>query len=871
MQVNESNGEVSASIQETNRVRALLGLKPLNVCPIRPKNNTGYPFTNYHYNPSLHPKQSQIHNKNTTKINKTHIHLCSPSLSLLQVGSSSSSSSSNHNKHNDKNNKIQKESSSKSKPSIDTQAIEKLHEKLQHKHRLQATVRGISLAEELIKSNNFDNFSAEDWVKKSRQLEKKQKLEQKQTAQKMKELYDDEEEEQEDQEQDNGSSHLKNKIVNHDINAFKKGETKILILKDRRILDDKLEIDNDEDELINVELYEQEMRENKQDEIENIKRNRKYNPFDDENNNILLPQYEQRDPTKNKHSFILNEEGNKIIAELQRDQVENDDGDDGMNGNKERFKEYDLMQERNKIESDYVIKFKKKKKKKKKDKKKKKRKRDDDDEMNGNGKDAKKRKIDLDGDVPIELRQEAMEDKYAFLGDGDGDNDKSRGRRDEILNALKAAEIEEEEEKERLNRYNMALYRANKSMQENLKLNEMINALGDGDESDNDDIFRNNLQRAEILQTKQNDDKQQKDQQQTNETKKQSGNINIEEEGEGEEEEEEDEDGVVFTIATQFSDGLSSAMTEMAEENDIFMNEDHGEYDIENAIIVDTKHNETDDEDDDDDIDMNKNNDGGWIDVGDGDNNQRNKAKNKNKKRNKNKNNGKNNDDNNNNDDILDSSILDREPLCGRSLSDTLSHIRRRGYFQDDEIDIDINKNKHFKPAHIGILNKRKIDLILNWDIDDVLRWLRRSNDKLYIKYNKNFRIKRINGQKLISSCGSSEFLRGVIGMKNGHLDISKFLSILGELKGDPAPDITLSHEDEYGKPMTAKEAFRKLSHKFHGKKSGPKKQEKRLKKRNEQLLRKKMNNIDTPLGTLEKLKQTTKTLNKPFVVLDKN
>ena len=40
MTVNESNGEVSASIEETNRVRLLLGLKPLNVC-------TSYPCTSY--------------------------------------------------------------------------------------------------------------------------------------------------------------------------------------------------------------------------------------------------------------------------------------------------------------------------------------------------------------------------------------------------------------------------------------------------------------------------------------------------------------------------------------------------------------------------------------------------------------------------------------------------------------------------------------------------------------------------------------------------------------------------------------------------------------------------------------------------------
>merc|ERR1712154_574409 len=119
---------------------------------------------------------------------------------------------------------------------------------------------------------------------------------------------------------------------------------------------------------------------------------------------------------------------------------------------------------------------------------------------------------------------------------------------------------------------------------------------------------------------------------------------------------------------------------------------------------------------------------------------------------------------------------------------------------------------------------------------------------------HKNFLVKRINGKKLINSCGSSSFLRGVIGMRNGHFDISKFMNILGKLKGDPAPDITLSHQDEFGKPMTAKEAFRTLSHKFHGKKSGHKKVEKRLKKRNMELLRKKQNTIDTPFGTLQKL-----------------
>ena len=38
--------------------------------------------------------------------------------------------------------------------------------------------------------------------------------------------------------------------------------------------------------------------------------------------------------------------------------------------------------------------------------------------------------------------------------------------------------------------------------------------------------------------------------------------------------------------------------------------------------------------------------------------------------------------------------------------------------------------------------------------------------------------------------------------------------------------DIELSYKDEFGREMTKKEAFRSLSHTFHGRKPGKKKQE---------------------------------------------
>jgi len=44
-------------------------------------------------------------------------------------------------------------------------------------------------------------------------------------------------------------------------------------------------------------------------------------------------------------------------------------------------------------------------------------------------------------------------------------------------------------------------------------------------------------------------------------------------------------------------------------------------------------------------------------------------------------------------------------------------------------------------------------------------------------------------------------------------------------------PDVKLSYKDEFGREMSQKEAFKHLSHQFHGKGSGKAKTEKRLKK----------------------------------------
>ncbi|KAJ5596405.1 hypothetical protein VI817_004303 [Penicillium citrinum] len=63
-------------------------------------------------------------------------------------------------------------------------------------------------------------------------------------------------------------------------------------------------------------------------------------------------------------------------------------------------------------------------------------------------------------------------------------------------------------------------------------------------------------------------------------------------------------------------------------------------------------------------------------------------------------------------------------------------------------------------------------------------------------------------------------------------------------------PDVQLKYVDEYGRSMTHKEAFKHLSHQFHGKGSGKMKTEKRLKKIEEEKKREAMSALDSSQHT---------------------
>ncbi|XP_068177640.1 U4/U6.U5 tri-snRNP-associated protein 1 [Antennarius striatus] len=81
-------------------------------------------------------------------------------------------------------------------------------------------------------------------------------------------------------------------------------------------------------------------------------------------------------------------------------------------------------------------------------------------------------------------------------------------------------------------------------------------------------------------------------------------------------------------------------------------------------------------------------------------------------------------------------------------------------------------------------------------------------------------------------------------------------------------PEVKIEYVDESGRKLTPKEAFRQLSHRFHGKGSGKMKTERRMKKLEEEALLKKMSSSDTPLGTVALLQEKQKSQKTPYIVL---
>ncbi len=81
-------------------------------------------------------------------------------------------------------------------------------------------------------------------------------------------------------------------------------------------------------------------------------------------------------------------------------------------------------------------------------------------------------------------------------------------------------------------------------------------------------------------------------------------------------------------------------------------------------------------------------------------------------------------------------------------------------------------------------------------------------------------------------------------------------------------PNVKIEYVDDSGRVLNTKEAFRFMSHKFHGRGSGKKKLDKRMKKIKDEHFMSRASSVDTPLKTLSMLQSKQQQAHTPYIVL---
>ncbi|EDV99376.1 GH13064 [Drosophila grimshawi] len=168
-------------------------------------------------------------------------------------------------------------------------------------------------------------------------------------------------------------------------------------------------------------------------------------------------------------------------------------------------------------------------------------------------------------------------------------------------------------------------------------------------------------------------------------------------------------------------------------------------------------------------------------------------------------------------DDIEERAILDEEPDVGAGVANALRLALSKGYLEKEEK----NRPSNTKMAHLQAKN---------YSIED----------KAAGEDDKIGRRDRFHAGPIMDFKDKETF----------------------------KPNVKLDYIDDNGRILNLKEAFRYLSHKFHGKGPGKNKIEKRLKKMEQDGLMKTMSSTDTPLCTLTMLQQKQKETKTPYVVL---
>lgn len=169
---------------------------------------------------------------------------------------------------------------------------------------------------------------------------------------------------------------------------------------------------------------------------------------------------------------------------------------------------------------------------------------------------------------------------------------------------------------------------------------------------------------------------------------------------------------------------------------------------------------------------------------------------------------------------------LEEEATLDQGLGATLSMLRQRGLVKDSDA-----------KEHNTLLRERQhfLQEKTNREAEaDRRARLQRERDRASGKLDR------------MSAREREEYAR----QENKHRDQLEARQMAEIFSKEYKPDVQLKYVDEYGRSMNQKEAFKHLSHQFHGKGSGKMKTEKRLKKIEDEKKREAMSTLDSSQHT---------------------
>ncbi|KAK7518743.1 SART-1 protein [Phyllosticta citriasiana] len=169
---------------------------------------------------------------------------------------------------------------------------------------------------------------------------------------------------------------------------------------------------------------------------------------------------------------------------------------------------------------------------------------------------------------------------------------------------------------------------------------------------------------------------------------------------------------------------------------------------------------------------------------------------------------------------------LDEEEIVERGVGATLKLLRQRGQVKDSNGQ-ELNENFVGHQRFIAERNKAMVEA-------EQRAKLQRERD-------------RRSGRMEHMSAREREALAQKANQDRDRIESKRMAEIFNK---EYKPNVDLKYVDEFGRHMNQKEAFKHLSHQFHGKGSGKQKTEKRLKKIEEEKKREAMSSLDSSQHT---------------------